>query len=223
MKDYKNITLESEIVKKINSFNKTRENRIEMSKRLKKYNNQWQFIFFFLNIEAVAFILLSIGGMNVNNLFGSQLFIIYTGIFSIYVILLQYYVSCLNYNERALKLHYHQLEIEDQILKLKELIINSKELEKGGDYRRIEIFNSIMYKYQLSLKNNENHKSIDFRIAESNNTKRKSEDNNTNNDSEKEIKTNKFNISTVDKSLDNILVKINMLFIFIAIGLIYFL
>jgi hypothetical protein len=107
-KDYSNIDPISEINKKINTLNKTRNNRIEMSKRLKKYSDKWKFIFFFLNIEAVFLILLSLAGkelvpFNIN----PSYFSVFSGIFSIYVILLQYYVNELNYNERFLKIQSH--------------------------------------------------------------------------------------------------------------------
>ncbi|AYC28412.1 SLATT domain-containing protein [Paenisporosarcina cavernae] len=195
--DYRDIDLKSEVIKKINSFNKTRNNRIEMSKRLNNYSDKWKFIFFFLNLEAVFFILLSLGGESLNIFFGQSNFALISGGFSIYVILLQYYISELNYRERALKSHSHQLEIEDQILKLKSILIDLKCNKENKNYEeRKSYFLTIMENYQLILKNNENHESID-------NIKRLSRDN------EK--------IKVLDYTTDNILLSFNKIFIFIPI------
>jgi ABC-type multidrug transport system fused ATPase/permease subunit len=199
-KDYSNIDPISEINKKINTLNKTRNNRIEMSKRLKKYSDKWKFIFFFLNIEAVFLILLSLAGkelvpFNIN----PSYFSVFSGIFSIYVILLQYYVNELNYNERFLKIHYHQLEIEDLILRLKKLILlkNSND-DKIEEKELIENFISIMFEYQTILKNNENHDPVD-------NNKTKIENSTFNNIP---IKNKVW-----DFTVDNILLNINMVLI----------
>jgi ABC-type multidrug transport system fused ATPase/permease subunit len=199
-KDYSNIDPISEINKKINTLNKTRNNRIEMSKRLKKYSDKWKFIFFFLNIEAVFLILLSLAGkelvpFNIN----PSYFSVFSGIFSIYVILLQYYVNELNYNERFLKIHYHQLEIEDLILRLKKLILlkNSND-DKIEEKELIENFMSIMFEYQTILKNNENHDPVD-------NNKTKIENSTFNNIP---IKNKVW-----DFTVDNILLNINMVLI----------
>ncbi|NMH73644.1 SLATT domain-containing protein [Bacillus sp. RO2] len=159
---YNNINIHSELEKKINTFNKTRNNRIKMSTRLKNYSSKWKLVFFGLNIEAVIFIILSLGGEKVSAKFDGTLFSVLVGVFSIYVILLQYYINELNYNERALKIHYHQLDIEDLILRLKELIVyrNSRE-NKKNEFKMIEDYMVILHEYQTILKNNENHDPVD--------------------------------------------------------------
>lgn len=159
-KEYEDITVSSEVNKKINTLNKTRNNRIEMSKRFKKYSDNWKMIFFFLNIEAVIFVLLSLGGKSFNSKFDDDSFGLISGIFSIYVILLQHYIN--DYNERALKTHYHQLDIEDLILKLKTLIlVNNIQGAYYNEKSQMKAFNTIMHEYQSILKNNENHDEVD--------------------------------------------------------------
>lgn len=162
--EYEKINILTEIEKKINTLNKTRNTRIRMSLRLKDYSEKWKLILFILNIEAVIFVLLSLGGEGINRMFKEPVFSIIAGIFSIYVILIQYYINELNYNERALKVHYHQLDIEDLILRLKNLIIkkNSEENRlKENEY--MDEFNTIMFEYQTVIKNNENHHPIDYK------------------------------------------------------------
>lgn len=160
-KEYINLRILDEINKKINTFNKTRENRIHMSIRLKGYGQSWKFIFFFLNFEAVIFVLLSLVAEKIPGL-SSPLFTVSAGVFSIYVILLQYYINEQNYNERSLKVHYHQLEIEDLVLKLKTLIIKHNTGENNSNNEvLIEEYNIIMNQYQTTMKNNENHDPID--------------------------------------------------------------
>jgi hypothetical protein len=161
--DYEGMNIITEIEKKIKTLNKTRNTRIKMSLRLKDYSEKWKSIIFVLNIEAVIFVLLSLGGHEINPIFKETIFTVLSGIFSIYVILIQYYINELNYNERALKVHYHQLDIEDLILRLKEIIIKKNSIENiltEKDY--IERFNTIMFEYQTILKNNENHHPIDY-------------------------------------------------------------
>ncbi|MCY8098449.1 hypothetical protein MOB81_20565, partial [Bacillus atrophaeus] len=58
---YKELDIKTEIEKKMNTLNKTRNTRIKMSLRLKKYSEQWKVVMFILNIEAVIFVLLSLG------------------------------------------------------------------------------------------------------------------------------------------------------------------
>jgi SMODS and SLOG-associating 2TM effector domain family 5 len=163
-KDYRNISILGEIDKKINTFNKTRNNRINMSLRLKGYSEKWKLTFFFLNFEAVIFVVLSLVGETIINEKAYNILSIVSGIFSIYVILIQYFINELNYNERSLKVHYHQLDIEDLILKLKKLILINK-IDEGTETTTndsvIENFNNVMYEYQSILKNNENHDPID--------------------------------------------------------------
>lgn len=201
-KDYTNISLKGEINKKINGLKKTRENRIELGKRLSKYAEHWKFLFLILNIEAIIFVVLALSG-HTNAFVINDAFNTISGVFSIYVILLQYYINELNYSERALKMDYHQLEIEDQILKLKELMmeLNSNEEETDG---KITKYLLILSNYQLSLKNNENHKSIDRKMS----SYRK-----------EEITTKKVK----DRTIDNVTIYMNyvialLVFIFIGAG-----
>ncbi|AKU30779.1 SLATT domain-containing protein [Bacillus sp. FSL R5-0820] len=204
-KEYKNITIISEIETKINTLNRTRNNRIEMSKRLKKYSDKWKIIFFWLNIEAVIFVLLSLGGKEVEPSFSNSGFSLIAGVFSIYVILLQYYVNELNYNERALKTHYHQLDIEDLILKLKKLFLE-KNNSNSDDKSLIERFDIIMFEYQSILKNNENHDSVDDAKHRFNKIIE-----------DKEFKKKKIK----DFTVDNILLHVNMAILLFPIVTIY--
>ncbi|MGU7367961.1 SLATT domain-containing protein [Bacillus cereus] len=164
-KKYEDLKVLKEIEKKIKTFNKTRNNRIKMSTRLNTYSEKWKLIFFFLNIEAVIFVVLSLVGEEISQNFGNVIFNVLSGMFSIYVILIQYYINELNYRERALRVHYHQLDIEDLIIKLKKLIMEYNSEESDSKVRMekdiLKYFNIIMYEYQTILKNNENHDSID--------------------------------------------------------------
>ncbi|MFD2922169.1 SLATT domain-containing protein [Halobacillus naozhouensis] len=156
-KDYKNIDIVGEVNHKIKTLDITRYNRIYMSQRLSKYSEEWKFVFFLLNIEAIIFVTLSLTGV-----FDGVAFNASSGIFSIYVILAQYYINGLNYNERSLKMHYHQLDIEDLILRLKNLL-----LKYNSDVEKYELddmqkdYELIMNQYQTILKNNENHDPVD--------------------------------------------------------------
>ncbi|WHY32324.1 SLATT domain-containing protein [Cytobacillus firmus] len=225
-KEYKNITILSEIERKINTLNRTRNNRIEMSKRLKKYSDKWKLVFFCLNIEAVIFVLLSLGGKEVEPSFADSDFSLIAGIFSIYVILLQYYVNELNYNERALKTHYHQLDIEDLILKLKNLLLDNNRNNSDIDEKSLlDRFDTIMFEYQSILKNNENHDSVDdainrFTVIIEDKDK-ENENTNKNNDENKEGS----NKNIKDFTVDNILLHVNMgiLILPIVTIIIYFL
>ena len=125
----------------------------------------WKVVTFILNIEAVIFVILSLGGEN-GSVFDNKYFVIISSIFSIYVILIQYYISEQRYGERALKAHYQQLHIEDLILSLKNLLImrNSDEIEMKDSYL-INEFNRLINEYQMILKNNENHSPIDYLLA----------------------------------------------------------
>ncbi|EPY6430787.1 SLATT domain-containing protein [Clostridium sporogenes] len=194
IKDYADLDVLKEVNHKISTINKTRENRINMSMRLKGYSDKWSLAFFFLNIEAVIFVTLSLAGKDICKAFNNETFGVISGIFSLYVILLQYYINDLNYKERSLKAHYHQLELEDLILNLKTIImIHNKDKKINGkgsnEEVQIEKYNIIMNKYQTILKNNENHDSID-------NDRRESKPRNIH-----------------DFTVDNIILKINMFFI----------
>ena len=154
------------VKKKIRSMGNLRGSRIEASKRLENYSRKWNFLFFFLNVEAIVIVLLSltntvetvhIGPINMS-------FSLLSGVFTLYVILLQYYVNTLNYNERALRLSYHELEVEDLIqqLKLLELKANLSEPDLREE-EFIEIYDDVVTKYQLVIKNNENHRDLDYK------------------------------------------------------------
>lgn len=199
-KDYKDTNIKEEIGKKINTFNITRINRINMSLRLKTYSDKWKFIIFFLNFEAVIFVAISLAGNTMLNERNMSILSLVSGIFSIYVILIQYYINELNYNERALKVHYHQLDIEDLIIKLKNLIMTiNVNVDIGDEENIIKDFNIIMYEYQIILKNNENHDPIDNKKRLLN-----------------EIKdTNLLHKKNRDISMDNIILHINILISFI--------
>ncbi|MBN8235590.1 SLATT domain-containing protein [Halobacillus kuroshimensis] len=209
-KDYANITVLSEIEKKINTLNKTRNNRIHMSIRLKLYSDKWKLTFFWLNIEAVLFVLLSISGKGLLPLFDHSVFNLLSGVFAIYVILLQYYVNGLNYDERALKVHYHQLDIEDLILRLKKLIVqkNTEQLDGINEEYLLNSFETIMFEYQTVLRNNENHDPVDYKRA-------KLEDNLSPGDNINKGKA-KMLPRIADYSVDNIILHINMALIFIV-------
>ncbi|PFG79836.1 hypothetical protein BW152_11635 [Lactococcus lactis] len=149
-KDYKERDIREEINKKIEGFNRTRDNRIHASERLYSYSNKWDFMFFVMNILAVVFLIFSL--MNVESHRG--LFI--SSCFSLYAVILQYYYNTLNYKERALRFHYQQLEIEKYILELKKLlrvVQDDSELEKQYDI--------IWNKYLITLLGTENHSRFD--------------------------------------------------------------
>lgn len=154
-----------EIKHKVNTFNKTRNNKIKQSLRLERYTEMWKVVTFILNIEAVIFVILSLGA-EPESILDNNYFVIISSIFSIYVILIQYYISEQRYGERALKAHYQQLHIEDLILSLKNLLItrNSAEIELKESYL-INEFNRLINDYQTILKNNENHSPIDYLFA----------------------------------------------------------
>lgn len=205
---YKNIEILSEIEHKINTLNTIRNARIKMSQRLKSYSERWKLVFFVLNIEAVIFVLLSLGGKEINPIFINTIFSVLSGLFSIYVILIQYYINELNYNERALKVHYHQLDIEDLILRFKDLLIKNNSRENKLDERNlIREFNTIMNEYQTILKNNENHDPIDFVRS------KKSKEEENKNDLGRSKKSNKKENKIKEYTIDNVILKINQLLI----------
>lgn len=192
-KDYKERDIREEINKKIEGFNRTRDNRIHASERLYSYSNKWDFIFFVMNILAVVFLIFSL--MNVESHKG--LFI--SSCFSLYAVILQYYYNTLNYKERALRFHYQQLELEKYILELKKLlrvVQDDSELEKQYDI--------IWNKYLITLLGTENHSRFD--------------DEEVLYDREKSIKKLK---KPRDFSLDNFLFYINFILI-MSVTVFYF-
>lgn len=161
-----NNTIETKIKQHMKTIDDTRRTRIQFSKRLSSYSRKWRFIFFVINIEAVIFVLLSLMEKIDTITFGNfnMSFSLLSGIFTIYVILLQYYINVMNYNERALQVHYHQLELQDLKLQLEMLFVkvNTNEIEMT-EKMMIDQFNDIVAKYQLVLKNNENHRDLDYK------------------------------------------------------------
>lgn len=153
-KDYIDTLIHEEVNKKIHSIDSVRSDRINKSQRLYKYAEKWKRLFFWMNLEAVVFLIASLVPENRDE---NNIALIISGIFSAYTILLQYYIDSLNFNERALRLHYHQLQLEQFILELKELIF------KWQDTKEISIskYLNIMRKYQLELGGYENHDEID--------------------------------------------------------------
>lgn len=160
-KDYNDITIEKEIVKKIGSINSVRTARIVASDRLKNLSNRWNTLLFFFNVFAIIFVITSLV------LESNKSLIVLTSSYTLYVILLQYYISVKNYDERSLRFHYHQLELESNILELKLLvdIINNENLSADKRTKLVENYNFIMEKYQLNLRDIENHSPGDFKVG----------------------------------------------------------
>ncbi|KKI56556.1 SLATT domain-containing protein (plasmid) [Staphylococcus warneri] len=161
-KDYISLNIKEEINKKIYSIDKVRNARINASKRLENYANQWNFLFFLLNVLAVIFVLSALV------LISNNAFSFVASCYSLYVILLQYYISIQNYKERALRFHYHQLQLEDAIIQLKILIFNYYEY---SDNKIIEQYKEIMNQHNLKLTNIENHSDRDFLLGNAKNSK----------------------------------------------------
>ena len=152
--EYRHRTIQEEIDHKINTLNKTRNNRINASERLYSYSNKWNIVFFFMNVIAVIMLVTSIYSK------GSSTKTMISGIFSLYTIITQYVYNSLNYRERALKFHYNELELESQILELKNL---SRRAQKAfSDEYVLELkYKAIIEKYIATLKGYENHDNID--------------------------------------------------------------
>lgn len=190
-KDYKQIDIQDEVNKKINSINRTRNNRINASERLYAYTENWDFIFFVMNIEAIVFLVFAL--THQENEYG----LILSGIFSLYTLILQYYCSNLNYNERALKFHYQQIELEKNILTLKRALKKEENDELEITYKHI------MDIYLTNLVGTENHSKLDDNIQTYNQIN--SSDNPTKGFKAKTIQV----IATTDFSTDNVLIFIN--------------
>ena len=152
--EYRHRTIQEEIDHKINTLNKTRNNRINASERLYSYSNKWNIVFFFMNVIAVIMLVTSIYSK------GSSTKTMISGIFSLYTIITQYVYNSLNYRERALKFHYNERELESQILELKNL---SRRAQKAfSDEYVLELkYKAIIEKYIATLKGYENHDNID--------------------------------------------------------------
>lgn len=158
-KKYLETSIYDEVEKKIYTIDIVRAGRIIKSQRLYSYAEKWKQIFFWMNIEAVIFLIVSLVQLKNND---SVISLIVSGVFSVYTIVLQYYVDSLNYNERALRLHYHQLQLEQFILELKGMIFGWQKTET----MEIETYLNIMRKYQIELGGYENHDEIDREKAQ---------------------------------------------------------
>jgi len=213
---YSERNIRIEIEGQIDRIDVTRRSRIQFSKRLSRYSRKWKFIFFIINIEAVIYVLLSLTNTieTINIGFFDISFNLISGIFTIYVILLQYYVSVLNYNERALQVHYHQLELQDLKLKLQMLFIkiNSKEIDLS-EKEMIESYEQTIAQYQLALKNNENHRALDYKQTKYDMDMRKYD--------EGELKEKPKGKRKKDFTLDNLLIYTNV-FITTAMSIVIF-
>lgn len=152
LKEKSIVDIKSEINRNINKIKRTRYNRINLSERLKKYASRWKVITFIFNIEAVFLI---VWNLNTNKVEPS----LTSAFFAIYVILLQYFINEQNYNERSMKSHYHQLELSDLIIRLELLKLSI--LNRSENIDAVEEMEEIVNKYQISLKNNENHSQRD--------------------------------------------------------------
>ena len=153
--DFKDRDIDYEINLKCNSIDIVRAARINTSKRLYEYAEKWELIFLAMSIMSTGLLVYSL--INPENKDRLAL----SALFSIYSLLVQNFVAKLNYNERALKLHYHQLELEDFLLELKSIIFQ-KNLNTD---EKIDKYQQVMSKYQISLRGNENHSDFDHKFV----------------------------------------------------------
>ena len=153
--DFKDRDIDYEINLKCNSIDTVRAARINTSKRLYEYAEKWELIFLAMSIMSTGLLVYSL--INPENKDRLAL----SALFSIYSLLVQNFVAKLNYNERALKLHYHQLELEDFLLELKSIIFQ----KSLSDEDKINKYQQIMSRYQISLRGNENHSDFDHKYA----------------------------------------------------------
>jgi len=202
---------------KIKSMGNLRGSRIEASKRLENYSRKWNFILFFLNVEAIIIVLLSLTNTIETIYIGpiNMSFTLLSGIFTLYVILLQYYVNILNYNERALRLSYHQLEVEDLIQQLNLLKLKANLPETDiREKEVIEKYDDIVNKYQLVIKNNENHRDLDYKRLKYDQAKRLHEKGKA-----KEAPTGK---RSKDFTLDMALIYANTILAILMFGIVFY-
>ena len=153
--DFKDGDIDYEMNLKCNSIDTVRAARINTSKRLYEYAEKWELIFLAMSIISTGLLVYSL--INPENKDRLAL----SALFSIYSLLVQNFVAKLNYNERALKLHYHQLELEDFLLELKSIIFQ----KSLSDDDKINKYQQIMSRYQISLRGNENHADFDHKSA----------------------------------------------------------
>lgn len=144
-------SLKEAITEKIDDMGRLRYNRINASERLKKYQDTWDLMFFFMNTLAVILLVLSNGNYHFPQLY-KELSTFYT----LYTLMLQYYINSKNYSERSLRFHYQELEVEKFIIELKSLRKYCSESEEDD-----KKFSCIIKKYIIEIKNTENHSSID--------------------------------------------------------------
>ncbi|MGX4724466.1 SLATT domain-containing protein [Streptococcus oralis] len=155
IRDFKDRDIDYEINLKCNSIDTVRAARINTSKRLYEYAEKWELIFLAMSLVSTGLLVYAL--INPENKARLAL----SALFSIYSLLVQNFVAKLNYNERALKLHYHQLELEDFLLELKSIIFQ-KDLNED---EKIDKYQQVMFKYQISLRGNENHSDYDHKYA----------------------------------------------------------
>lgn len=147
--------LEQAITKKIKGMNRTRNNRINASRRLYNYKEHWDFIFLVMNVFAIILLILSISNIDISHL------TVISNIFSLYALILQYYINNFNYSERALRFHFQELEIEKSLLELKELLREVSIGESDNECENNKKFTNIIEKYVIEIKGTENHSSYD--------------------------------------------------------------
>ena len=155
IRDFKDRDIDYEINLKCNSIDTVRAARINTSKRRYEYAEKWELIFLAMSLVSTGLLVYAL--INPENKARLAL----SALFSIYSLLVQNFVAKLNYNERALKLHYHQLELEDFLLELKSIIFQ-KFLNED---EKIDKYQQVMFKYQISLRGNENHSDYDHKFA----------------------------------------------------------
>lgn len=147
-------SLEESIEKKINGMNRTRNNRINASKRLYGYQDHWNVIFLIMNVLAIILLVLDINGVGISGL------TIISSVFTLYALILQYYINSLNYSERALRFHFQELQIEEYLLELKVLLRKVRN-EKGRECENDKEFSNIIEKYIIEIRGTENHSPYD--------------------------------------------------------------
>ena len=133
----------------IADWKRTRSNRLSAHKRLSKYNNQWGFLSFCFNVISAILLLMAFFK-------GSPAFTVLATFYSMYVLILQMFIYGKSYESRALKLHYEQLELNDLRTELKLLLSSPLQYDE-----KVHEYQKIFEKYQMSLKNNENHSDFD--------------------------------------------------------------
>lgn len=225
--------LEQKILASINVLTKTRLNRINFGERLRKYDSKWKVIIFLLNMEAVFLIVWT---LYIDD--PSKNMLLISSFFAIYVILLQYFINEQSYSERSLKMHYHQLEINDLKIVLERRLLKLRDLLKNYESNEITLaefeekynryFNEhdeIMQKYQVTIKNNENHAEQDHILTLKRTAAHKlreqmdySEEDVLSN----KVKVNEEKVKVRDFSFENIFIYVNLCIFFLMLVYIVF-